>query len=155
MAFPNSPNDNEEDTKTVKIQRMASQTKGPGQNLGEIITDGTGSKSTTNTHLCFVVWKPHKPAIVNIDTRCPHDPHLSISPCAPEIRNARFIASLKLASACLGISQWKTSALPPWTLFPTSIPTRKLRKWVGLQYEWPDEGRESYHLILIWIWAWE
>ena len=71
MAFLNSPNDNEEDTKTVKIQRMASQTKGPGQNLGEIITDRTGSKSTANTHLCFVVWKPCKPTIVNINTQVP------------------------------------------------------------------------------------
>lgn len=48
-------------------------------------------------------------------------PIISVSHYAAETRNARFIATLKLAAALVG-SQGTTSALLPKVHFPTSIP---------------------------------
>lgn len=71
MVFPYSHSDNNEDIKTEKIQRRATQTKGQLQNSAEIIADITGPKSTTRVHLYFAIWKPSKLAIMKVDTKRP------------------------------------------------------------------------------------
>lgn len=81
MAFPNSHNDNDKDVKTEKLEKH-------NMDQGPIIESGRNKHrhncpKSTGVHLCFVIWKPSKPAIMNIDPYSCHLAHHFISLGAP------------------------------------------------------------------------
>lgn len=74
MAFPNSHSDNDKDIKTEKSEKH-------NTNKGLTIESGRNKHQpncpkSTGVDLCFVIWKPSKPAIMNID---PYMPPLPIA----------------------------------------------------------------------------